>query len=415
MKGFLMKGALLVSIFALFVGMLTAAPVKLKHWVWLDNPNDPTFSNMVKEFNSTHPGIQVELEVIGWSDFHTKMLTSAVGGGLPDSAAFKLTWIPEFTGMNALEPVDGYMNAWTGKADILPSLWNVYRVSEDKKLYVMPWEVQVLYMYYRPSLFKQANVNIPKTWDEFLTVAQKLTIDKNKDGKIDQFGFGMRGARYGHEPWGSFVFSNVQGNKIMENGKVFFDTPDAKKMNQLFIDLYRKYKVVPATAPRDGFAEIIANFKSGRTAMVVHHIKSAPDMVKTFGDDISAFPMPTGKYGRWTSMGDTENVIFKNGKHKKEAFIFISWLAEKQQIDKWCRATGSVPVCKSVQALPHYQQDRFMKVSFQSLPDAHVYPVTVKMGEWIESTWPAVTQQALENTVTPDQMITILANAMAKK
>ena len=410
----------LLLVVVLFAGVVNGAAksrdvVRLKHWVWLDNPNDPTFANMVKQFNATHPNIQVDLEVVPWGDFHTKLLTAAAGGGLPDTSSFKLTWVPEFTGLNVLQPVDNYTRSWKARSDIQENLWNVFKVTNDKKIYVMPWVIQVLYMYYRPSLFKQAGVQVPKTWDEFVEVAKKLTVDKDGDGKIDQYGFGMRGARYGHEPWGSFVFCNVKGNKIMDKNKVVFDTPDARKGNQLYIDLYRKYKVVPPTAPRDGFAEIIANFKSGKTAMVVHHIMSSPDMIKTFGDDVSAFAVPAGKFGRWTSLGDTENAMFSTSKYKKEAFTFISWLAEKEQIDRWCRASGNVPVSKSVQAMEYYQTNRFMKASFESMPYAHVYPVTPVMGEWIESLWPATTQLALEGTITPDQMMKTLAEAMAKQ
>ncbi|HEY8463988.1 MAG TPA: sugar ABC transporter substrate-binding protein [Bacillota bacterium] len=409
---------LLVAMFftaAIYGAAKSQGVVHVKHWVWLDNPNDPTFSNMVKEFNATHPNIHVDLEIVPWGDYHNKLLVAAAGGGLPDTSAFKLTWVPEFTGMKVLTPLDRYAKSWKGYKDIQSNLWDVYKVTNDNKLYVMPWEVQVLYMYYRPSLFKKAGVTIPETWDQFLEVAKKLTVDTDGDGKIDQYGYGMRGARYGHEPWGSFVFAYVKGNKIMDKGKVAFDTPEVEKANQFFIDLYRKYKVVPPTAPRDGFAEIIANFKSGRTAMVIHHVKSSPDMIKQFGDDVAAFPVPAGKYGRWTSMGDTDNVLFSTSKHKKEAFTFISWLAEKDQIDKWCRASGNVPVVKSVQQMSYYQNNRFMKVSFESMPFAHVYPVNSAMGEWIESVWPATMQRALEGQISSKQVIKELAAAMVKK
>lgn len=389
--------------------------VKLKHWVWLDDPKDPTFLDMVKEWNAKNPNIQVEVEVVPWGDFRTRLLTAVAGGGAPDTASFKLTWVPEFTGNKALEPLDSYLDKWAGRADVQENLWDVFRVTEDKKMYTMPWIVQALYMYYRPSLFKEAGVTVPKTWEEFLTVAQKLTKDKNGDGKIDQYGFGMRGARYGHEPWGSFVFAGVDGTKIMENGKAVFNTPEARKANDFFLDLYRKYKVVPPTAPADGFAEIINNFKSGRTAMVVHHIRSSGDMVKQFGDDVDAFAVPAGPKGRWTSLGDTENVLMSSSKQKEAAFKFLAWLAEKEQIDRWCKASGNVPVLKSVQKMEYYQKDRFMKASFESLPFARVYPVTTSMGEWVESTWPAMTQQALEGKISGDDMMKKLEEAMNKK
>jgi multiple sugar transport system substrate-binding protein len=340
------------------------------------------------------------------------LLTAVAGGGTPDVSSFKLTWVPEFQGNDALEPLDSYMDKWKGKADLDSNILKTMQVTSDKKTYAMPWNVQVLYMYYRPSLFKAAGVDIPKTWDEFLAAAQKLTKDTNGDGKIDQYGFGMRGARYGHEPWGSFVFSNVEGNKIMENGKAVFNTPDAQAANDFYLDLFKKYKVVPPTAPADGFAEIVGAFKAGKTAMVVHHIGSSGDMVKTFGDDVSAFPVPAGKYGRWTSLGDTENVVYKNSKNKEAAFTFASWLAEKDQNDKWCRASGNVPVVTSVAKMDYYQNNKFYKASLDSMPYAHVYPVTTAMGDWIENLWPAQVQNALLGKETGKQMMDNLEKGM---
>ena len=388
--------------------------VKLKHWLWLDNPNDPTFAQLVEEFNNTHPNIQVEFEVIGWNDFHTKLLSSVTGGSGPDTSSFKLTWQPEFIGQDALLPLDDFLNEWQGKSDVVDNLWDVLKY-EDGKHYVMPWELQVLYMYYRPSMFKEAGVEVPETWDDFLEVCKKLTKDTDGDGKIDQYGFAMRGARGGHEPWASFVLASVPGNTFFdENGNCTFTTPEAIKANEFFLDLYRKHKVVPPTAPGDGFNEIIANFKSGKAAMVVHHIKSSNDMMEQFGDDVDAFPVPAGPHGRWTSMGDTENVIYKSTKHPEEAFTFISWLSEKNQMARWCKTTGNVPILKSLQDEDEFKNNRFMQASFESMPYAHVYPINENMGEWIESLWPATTQQALEGKIDSKTMMEILAEGMTK-
>jgi multiple sugar transport system substrate-binding protein len=369
--------------------------------------------NLVKQFNKTHTKIHVSMQVLPWNDYRNKLLTAVTGGDAPDAAAFKLTWIPEFVGNRALEPLDDYINNWNAKGDIIENLWDVMRVTDNGKTYLLPWEMQILYMYYRPSLFKEAGISkIPQTWAEWLSVAKKLTKDTNGDGNVDQYGFGMRGTRYGHEPWGSFVFANVKGNKIMEDGKVVFNTPEAQKANEFFINLYKTEKVVPPTAPMDGFAQILANFKSGRTAMMIHHIKSAHILEEALGEDVAAFPVPAGKYGRWTSMGDTENVIFSSSKNKDAAFKFISWLSEKEQLDKWDRASGNVPVVTSLQAEDYYKNNKFMKASIESLPFAKVYPINNAMGEWIEMTWPTTTQRALEGKISPKEMMDILAKKM---
>ena len=63
---------------------------------------------------------------------------------------------------------------------------------------------------------------------------------------------------------------------------------------QDFIDLY-KNGYVPESATNDGFNETVANFKSGKTAMFIHHIGSSKGMVEELGDDVDAFIIPKGK------------------------------------------------------------------------------------------------------------------------
>jgi multiple sugar transport system substrate-binding protein len=413
----LMVASLVLSLFSGFTSSKATKTsdgvVNITHWVWLDNPKDPTFKNLVSQFNKSHPKIHVNLEIIPYADFSTKLLTASTADGLPDTSSFKLTWVPTFVANDTLEPLDGYLNKWKGLSEIDPSLLKVMKVTDDKKTYVMPWVVQVLYMYYRPSLFKAAGItSIPKTWDEWLKDAQKLTIVKN--GQTVQYGFGMRGAFGGQEPWGSFVFANIDGNKIMDNGKAVFNTVDGNKGNDLFLDLFRKYKVVPPTAPNDGLPQLKANFIAGKTAMMVHHIMSSNELVKALGSDVAAMPMPEGTKGRWTSLGDTENVVYKSSKNKEAAFTFVSWLSERQQDDIWCRASGNVPVNKLVQKFSYYQNNKFMRTSFDSLSFAHIFPAVTSMVNWL-NIWPATTQQALTGQITGKKMMDTLEEEMNKK
>ena len=53
-------------------------------------------------------------------------------------------------------------------------------------MYVMPWNVQVLYVYLQYNLFlKKQEVEVPKTYDEFLEAIKKCTMDTDGDGETD--------------------------------------------------------------------------------------------------------------------------------------------------------------------------------------------------------------------------------------
>ena len=375
-----------------------AEEATIKYWFWADNDAyAQTMQDMIADFNATNgKGITVVGEQIPWDGggYSNNLLTAAIGGGGPDVASFKLTATPSFVGNDLLEPLDSYLANWDKKGEISDSLYEVMRTAGgEDSIYVMPWNTQVLYVYYRPSMFEAAGVSVPKTYEEFLDICAKLTRDTDGDGKTDVYGFGMRGSNGGQEPWGSFIYA--AGGSFEH-----LDSPEAIHGMKDYISLFTN-GYAPETAPNDGFAQVIDGFKSGLTAMTIHHIGSSAQMMELFGDDVSAFVFPAGK-GQWTSMGDTENVMFASCKNKEAAFEWLAYLAAGKGQETWCTVTGNVPVAASVQALPVFQENPFMQVSIEGQPVAGILPVLDTTTTWI-SNWPSVIQQALLGDITAEE------------
>jgi len=409
-----MKKRLAFSVVAVVLLTFSAAvyaqtkPVTIVHWYWADNPKySAEMQKIAADFNATNgKGITVVAQEYPWDGgaYSETLFRAVMGGGGPDTSSFKLTSTPLFTANGLLVNLDSNLEKWKDRDKIDPSLYDTMRkASGTKSVYVMPWNTQILYVYYRPSLLKKAGISVPKTYAEFLEACKKLTMDTNGDGKTDVYGFGMRGAKGGQEPWGSFIWAR---------GGNFDDmtTPQAVQGMQDFIDLY-KNGYAPPTAPMDGFNEIIANFKSGKTAMTIHHIGSSIGMVETFGDDVDAFAFPGG-VGRWTSMGDTENVILKSSKNKDAAFEWVAYLATGKGQEAWCTATGNVPVSKDVQQLPFFQNNRFMKVSIEGAPYAGIFPILDTTTEWINTIWPNTVAAALTSKISAAEAMKTLQKGL---
>lgn len=391
--------SLLILIIVVMGGFAQTKSINITHWYWADTPQySATMKEIAAEFNATNTkNITVVAEEYPWDGgaYSETLFRAVMGGGGPDTSTFKLTSTPLFTANNLLAKLNDYIATWKDKNDIEDSLYNVMRMaSGTDNIYLMPWTTQILYVYYRPSMFREVGISIPKTYVEFLEACKKLTRDTNGDGVIDVYGFGMRGAKGGHEPWGSFIWA--RGGTFAD-----FTTLEAVAGMQDFIDLY-KNGYAPPTATMDGFQEIIANFKSGKTAMTVHHIGSSPGMIDTFGDDVDAFIFP-GDVGQWTSMGDTENVIMESCKNKEAAFEWVSYMATGKGQEKWCTVTGNVPVSKTIQQLPIFQSSRFMKVSIEGTPVAGIYPVLDTTTEWISTIWPNTVAAALMGQVSAEE------------
>jgi len=404
--------ALLLAL-AMVMTMMAAALAEettIKFWFWADNDEyAKTMQEMIEDFNATNgKGITVVGEQYPWDggSYSGNLLTAAIGGGGPDVATFKLTATPSFVANDLLAPLDEFINNWEDKDQINESLYNTMRTAGgEDAIYVMPWNTQVLYVYYRPSMFEAAGVTVPTTYAEFLDACAKLTRDTDGDGKTDVYGFGMRGSNGGQEPWGCFIYA---GGGDWEH----LDSEGAIKGMQDYIDLYTN-GYAPETAPNDGFAQVIDNFKSGLTAMTIHHIGSSAQMMDLFGDDVAAFVFPAGE-GQWTSMGDTETVMFNSCANKEAAFEWMAYLATGKGQETWCTVTGNVPVAARVQELEQFQSNPFMKVSIEGSPVAGILPVLDTTTEWI-SNWPSVIQQALLGQISAEEcMKTLQANLWAE-
>ncbi|MDA3951408.1 MAG: sugar ABC transporter substrate-binding protein [Spirochaeta sp.] len=378
----------------------------VRFWYHFDDP-ETALNPLIEKFESENPGIRIEAERVPWDAYYQRLLTAAAAGDPPDVAQVKLWWQPQLVEMGALLPLDDYIADWDGKDDVYPRVWELTRHSDGQQYY-MPLQMVVLYMYYRVDHFDELGLSIPETREEFLEVAQALTRDTDGDGETDVYGFGIRGARGGHDWWGSFVLSS--GAEFFDdNGNVALATPEAIAANEWFLDLYREHGVSPPTTPSDGFREIVANMQNGTTAMTIHHIGSAADMHAALGEKISAFPVPEGTDGRWTSFGDEENAVFAETDNPDAAFKWAAFLAEAENNAIWQKSSGQVSINISNEDQDHGELERFYAATSASTPFAGVLPAHPGTAEFVESVWPAATQRAFLGEISSRKMMETFA------
>ncbi len=190
-------------------GSTEGTTIKFRYWA--DNTDySQLMQDIIAKFNAENgKGITVVGEEAPWDGgaYSENLFNAKMGGGDVDCATWKLTSTPLFVNNDLLADLTPMIDAWDKKDDIDDNIYNIMKeAGGSDNIYVMPWNIQVLYVYYRPSIFEKAGVEVPKTYDEFLQAVEKCTMDTDGDGKTDVYGFGMRGAKGGQEPWGSFIF-----------------------------------------------------------------------------------------------------------------------------------------------------------------------------------------------------------------
>lgn len=94
--------------------------------------------------------------------------------------------------------------------------------NDKGRMLSLPWSVDYFILYYNKELFQKAGVAVPKTFDEMIAAAEKLTDEKA--GIYGHVGRGLRNANM--TLWTNF-FLNYGGEFLDAKGNILTDGPEA--------------------------------------------------------------------------------------------------------------------------------------------------------------------------------------------
>ncbi len=301
---------------------------QLKIWVSYNDEEFAVFKEIVKDFEQK-TGIKVDVQRIPFEGQEQKILTACATRSTPDIARIDCAFLGKLALKNAIEEIDiGEL-----KDKLLPAAVKSAMIGE--KLFGVPDQITFILLFYNKKLFKEAGLDPekpPKTWDEFVEYAKKLT---NPEKGI--YGFAMRNTL-----WWTLPFFYCWGAEFIKDKKCVLNSEEAVKALQFKVDLYQKYKVEPG-AWKAGAVDPDMGFQNEKYAMVLNgpwKIKSLKEM----GIDFGIAKIPEGPAGSYTAIGGTYMVIFRGTKHKKEAEEFLKYLVSKEVQIKWANELGQVPV-----------------------------------------------------------------------
>jgi ABC-type glycerol-3-phosphate transport system substrate-binding protein len=125
-------------------------------------------------------GVKVETELMTYIDWQTKMRINLSA----KSDAYDITYVyppdlGEFASRGWLYPLDDLIKKYDTQfhfSDIPESVWDAYRYKG--KIYGIPHHQWASILFYRKDLLDTAGIAVPKTLDQFVEAAAKLTTDK---------------------------------------------------------------------------------------------------------------------------------------------------------------------------------------------------------------------------------------------
>lgn len=194
----------------------------------------------------------------------------------------------------------------------------------DGKIYGLPMEVEPLAMFYDTKAFEDAKLSeadLPKTWDDLLDVADKLTTKK-------RFGvlFDTAPGYYQNFTWYPFMWMGGGDAVAPDQKSSRFDSPGTVQALKFWQDSITS-KVAPRKAQGNGAGDPVANVAGGYCAMQqtgVWGVAALAAEKKDFRYGVFTLPVPDG--GQYTTdLGGWAFVANAKGANPKEAAKFIAW------------------------------------------------------------------------------------------
>ncbi len=319
---------------------------------WQSSPNEgKLLDKVIREFEAKNPTIKVKKEVIN-SQYVDVIRTRLIGEVAPDVFYLEAFEAPTLIKSGVLEPLNSYIKPAFKLNDFEPNLLNAFK--RDGKVYGIPKDFSTLALFYNSTALKNAGIaQPPKTWAELRTAAKKLTIDKNKDGKIDQYGMGIAPEL----PRQAFMVQAFGGKLVDQNNNAAFASPNGLQGLQLVIDQYRRDRSA-AQASDVGANSNSEAFGQGRVAMSIDGAWAVPYLKETFPKlKFQTAEIPRINNRKGTMIYTVAYVMNRQSKQKDAAWKLIQFLTNESGMKTWANQGVALPSRRSVLAGLKYDRN----------------------------------------------------------
>lgn len=340
---------------------------------------------ILSEFEKENPDIKVNFIHIPQNYFQKIHLLFA-SNLAPDVIFVNNLYLPIYANAGVLEPLNDIPKSKIDFSDFYDK--SVLALSYKQNIYGVPRDISNLVIYYNKDLFKKYGVPCPsRYWNfqDFLTLAQKMTKDTNGDGKTDIWGISFE-----EEPalyYLPYLMSEGGGILSDDTLKLIIDSEKSQKGLNFYADLRNKYHVAPTSA--ESASETMAQlFLQGRLAMQLSGRWLVPKYQSDANFDWNVINFPSGDNGSVVPLDTSGWAISKNSKHKNEAIRLISFLSSKESIEKIAKSGLIVPARKDVargEFTSNYSSPPNNKIFIDIIKTSKPTPVSVNYNEILDN------------------------------
>jgi len=321
------------------------------------------YNQLADTFHKENPSITVKISATDGTNYDQKLLTYIQGGTLPDIVQTSDNFAKPFKDAGITQDMIPFAQKTSFPyQDFDPTFLNLGMV--DGQLHMLPKQGDVIIPYVNLRMAKEAGVTVPTdfdpaktpdgwTWDDFMAMCKRLTVDANgKRGDepgFDKDNVATYGASMSIDAWYTYVPA------VLADGGAFV-TDDLSKStlnSPAGISAFKRL-----TDPvKDGFwapltlIQSLSNqsgnvFAAGRAAIAPLQRLWATTLRASLTDDFDVIHFPKGSAKRVTGMGTFGFALSAKTKHPDEAWKFLSWMYGDEGMQIITASYAAVPAQK---------------------------------------------------------------------
>jgi raffinose/stachyose/melibiose transport system substrate-binding protein len=321
-------------------------PVTLKMFHFLEAEAGPTLKDINKRFHEKYPNITIEYENAPTDQYETTIKTRFASGDAPDIVGiFPGTKKDPFVKAGYL--MDLSDRPWVSRLQQGAKDME----SKDGKVYGLPLDQNAIGVIYNKKIFKDLNLAIPKSWDEFLKVADTIKAAKiiplalgNKDLWVTQI------IPYAMAPTAIYRDAPTFDKDMYDGKTTFLNSPWKKMMEDyVMLDARGYFNKGNLGTSYDQMVQLMA---TGKAAMEIMGNWGLPPIVAANPQaDLGMFPLPYAEPGKkiWVSSAIALGLgISASTKHPNEAKLYLDFWAQADNNAQLLTQAKSFPVFKDV-------------------------------------------------------------------
>lgn len=322
---------------------------------------------VLKAFKEKYPNVNVTFEPIN-DDYLTKVETMMLAGEAPDVIYGHPKYFQKWASQDLLMDMTPYFENHQEFFDDSVYATNLYDAFKyDDKFVATMNGADTFLLFYNQDLFDEANVPYPTedwTWDDFLAACEKLTIDKDGDGEIDQYAISPNKSCEQLQAYMA-AFGGEMYDDVDNPTEVKVNSKENEEALQLWHDLIFKYGYAPDA---EGSEVVTGGFDGGQIAMDVDGVyqcvyRSGVD----FNMGIASLPMESDNSHYVSLMAGY--CVPKTTEYPEAAWALASFMQE-QKGQEILASTGLITTVNKEVA----SSDAV--INMKGAPDNHILRVT---------------------------------------